>query len=118
MKTLVYCGLLHEQSYRESESIFVGEYDEPLSEMLEEITGKQVSVRYWITDEPLSKKALLEEHIKQISGCLEAKYFINYSDLTGYLWTDEDLNIGGHDLLNELSDYLGKYIYLEIDVVE
>jgi hypothetical protein len=32
------------------------------------------------------------------------------------LWTDEDLNVGGHDLLEEIRSYLGKFIYLEVDV--
>ena len=38
-----------------------------------------------------------------------------YSDYTGYLWTDENLKIGGHDLLDELKEDCGKWLFLTIE---
>lgn len=29
---------------------------------------------------------------------MESEYYHQYSDLTGYLWTDERFKAGGHDL--------------------
>jgi hypothetical protein len=36
------------------------------------------------------------------------------SEYTGYLWTDEDLMVGGHDLLAELKSHLGKFCHLYV----
>ena len=41
-----------------------------------------------------------------------------YSEITGYLWTDEVVKIGGHDLLKEFETHLGKYLYMEIEYYE
>ena len=38
-----------------------------------------------------------------------------YSEITGYLWTDEDLNVGGHDLLAELKGHVGKWLIMEVE---
>jgi hypothetical protein len=39
-----------------------------------------------------------------------------YSETTGYLWTDEKLQVGGHDLIEELSGSAGKFLIFEADV--
>src|SRR5437868_3327415 len=38
----------------------------------------------------------------------------HYSEITGYLWTDENLMVGGHDLLDELRSHKGSFVHLEI----
>jgi hypothetical protein len=120
METLTYIGHIRIGShYDDDDILFVDSYDEPFAEVVEGDLGEEsrnVSVRYWISDAPFSKQELLENSIRILAGDTECKYFVHYSDETGYLWTDEELQIGGHDLLRELKDHEGKYLYLEIDV--
>lgn len=90
----------------------------PLADELEEITNKRVTCRYWITDRQASRDEAQEAFLRTLTGIGEARCNSRYSEITGYLWTDEDLNIGGHDLLEELKSHVGKWLILEIDVHE
>ena len=47
-----------------------------------------------------------------------ARFGACYSEYTGYLWTDEEVLIGGHDLIEELRGCEGKWLLLEIVVHE
>ena len=118
MQQLIYKGLIAEQSKGENDyALFIGEMEEPIaSEFEEEMQGKQVSVRYWISNTEKTKEELTENMIMAISGSVDADYGDAYSDYTGYLWTDEELKVGGHDLLDELRSNVGKYVYMEVDV--
>lgn len=88
----------------------------PLAEELEGITNKKVTCRYWVTDREVTRDEAQDAFLKTLMGVGEARCRSHYSEITGYLWTDEDLNIGGHDLLAELKSHLGKWLILEIDV--
>lgn len=119
METLVYSGLIKEEGYGDGFSYFIGDTERPISyELQEEISGKNVSVRYWISDIPQTREQLKEEFLSSLSGGILSEYSPKYSDITGYLWTDEEITVGGHDLLQEITDNIGKYIYLEIDIHE
>lgn len=83
-----------------------------------ELVDKVVTVRYWISDTQKTKEELKGDVVRKISGDIDAIYYTHYSEYTGYLWTDEECNIGGHNLLEELRSYVGKYIHLEIEVHE
>lgn len=76
--------------------------------------GNYVTVKYFISEKEKEIEDLNENLIKTIIGDISADYSDRYSEYTGYLWTDEELNIGGHDLIEELKSNLGKYLYLEI----
>ncbi len=118
LKTLTFKGFIKEGDYADNyDAIFIGETGEPIAKELEyEIDRKQVSVRYWISDVEKTKEQLQESVLKNLIGAVDAEYSDRYSDVTGYLWTDENLNIGGHDLLAELRSNKGKFIWLEIDI--
>lgn len=118
MEQIVIRGIISKGDYQDDwAAVFIGDTDQPFIEKIQnDIDGKQVSLRYFISDTEKSKDELLENLIKQISGDSEAEYNSRYSDLTGYLWTDQNLKIGGHDVLAEISSYEGKFIHLEIDV--
>lgn len=118
MKQLVYKGFISEHYKGDNDdAIFIGDMDSPISEeLMDEINEKQVSIRYWISDSEKPKEELVECFLKTLFGAVDANYNSRYSEDTGYLWTNSELKIGGHDLLNELQSNLGKYIYLEIDV--
>ena len=74
--------------------------------------GRKLSVRYWIAPKPINRKLRRDMIIKEGEGF--ADFGHRYSEITGYLWTDEDLMVGGHDLIGELRNYVGQYVHLEI----
>ena len=92
----------------------------------------QVSVRYLISDKPIEDaEQVIAEYIGQLEGDIHLEHGSHFSDLTGYLWTDSELKVGGHDLLKELESFLAdpkdpnwryrtydkcieKYLWLEI----
>ncbi len=92
-------------------------YDEPLAGEISadiERYGNTVTVQYWIADEPRTLEQLLENEVKKAAGAADAEYHQRYSDITGYLWTDASLVIGGHDLLAELESEEGRWCYLSV----
>lgn len=94
-----------------------GEWTEPLSgQIVEDIEkyGNTVTVSYWIADEPHTLDELLENEVKMLAGAADAEYNQRHSDVTGYLWTDASLVIGGHDLLAELESEAGRWCYLSV----
>ena len=74
------------------------------------------SLRYAISENPIESidSVLLDIENAFDDETLDMQYIHRYSEETGYLWTDEKLEIGGHDILKELYSYIGKYLYLEI----
>lgn len=118
MEVKVYKGLIREDNYGENyEAVFIGDMEEPIAETFEEdFAGKQVSVRYWTSKVEKTKEELIEGLLRNLMGMVDAEYGDRYSDITGYLWTDEEINIGGHNLLEEIRSYVGQYIYLEVEI--
>jgi hypothetical protein len=114
-RQIVYTGFLQEFEYGEGYGLFIGDSPEPVASYLQsEIAGKFVNVQYWISTKELSKTELKAELVKKVYGEADVEYVQQYSDFTGYLWTDENIKIGGHDLLKELKGFEGSYIHLEI----
>jgi hypothetical protein len=118
MERLVYKGFIREGNYGEHcQAIFIGDMEEPLAEELQHtISNKNVSLRLWVSEEEKTKDEILEGFLAALYGRAFVEYHDNYSDYTGYLWTDEELSIGGHDVMRELMSYIGFYVILEIDV--
>ena len=114
MKT--YTGLLSLHSWGEADDIlFLSELTDPVAEELEWMNGKNVTVRYWITDSKVTRDEAAEDFIRNLIGVAETRLGSRYSEMTGYLWTDEDLKVGGHDLLDELKSNVGKWLILEVE---
>lgn len=94
-------------------------YDqEPFAQIFEDdlnAHGRFVRVRYHVSDERWTLEELEENAIKVLAGAADARYKDHYSEETGYLWTDEDLNVGGHDLIKELGSSVGMYLYMIVD---
>ena len=118
MGTKVYKGIVKEGDYGDQwDALFIGDCSSPIAAIFKnDFEAKQVTVKYWTSDEEKTKKELQENVIRKLFGDVDAKYNAVYSEITGYLWTDEELNVGGHNLLEEIRSYLGKYIYLEVDI--
>lgn len=118
MKTKVYKGKIRIGVYgANDEALFVGENTEPFTEVwnYDFTKRQQVSVKYWISETEKTREQLQENQLLSISGAAEADYGDRGSDITGYLWTDQDLKVGGHDLYQELVDEVGKFLFMEIN---
>ena len=117
MRQKVFKGLVREGYFGENYStVFVGDSEQPFSKDFDEcFSGKQVSVRYWVSGSEKEAMELKRNQLLKIVGSVQADYSDFYSDLTGYLWTDEHAKVGGHDLLGELGGSIGKYLYMEVD---
>lgn len=114
-KTEIYQGLLSMHSWGEADDVlYLSSLKDPLAEELGWMRGKQVTVRYWITDKQCTRNEAVEAAMLIVMGVADVKLNSRYSEGTGYLWTDEDLNIGGHDLLSELKGGVGKWLILEV----
>lgn len=117
----VYQGYIYLGSnYEEDDILFIDTFEDPLVEVLEWITRKKVTVRYWICPEKMDVEEAEEEFVKVLIGSADANYCMNYSEYTGYLWTDEELNVGGHNLLDELKSHAdgGSYLIMEVETHE
>lgn len=98
-------------------ALFLAPADYPLAELVSEDIeelGSTTTVAYWIYPEPRTLAELEENEAKKLDGAADADYFQRYGEITGYLWTDQELNIGGHDLLAELRSSLGSWCRLSI----
>ena len=110
-----YEGFLQLKDWGETYDIlFLSTINEPLARELGWMAGKQVSVRYWVTDKECSKEDAEISFLQSLAGVAEVECVSMYSEITGYLWTDEDLNVGGHDLLERLKTDVGKWLILEV----
>lgn len=112
----VICGLLSPHSYGDADDIlFVSSERDPLAEVLHDrIAGKRVSARYWIAEKPCTLEEAQEDFVKRVFGLADTQFGAHYSEITGYLWTDENVKIGGHDLIKELRSNVGKWLVMEV----
>jgi hypothetical protein len=120
-----YRGWIRVDNYGESDDVLFlcdlegrSDDDNLLTETLEndiDQYGNLLTVRYWISREKRTKEELTTDHLRVALGVGAAKFIEHYSDYTGYLWTDEELMIGGHDLLEELKSFKGSFVHMEIE---
>ena len=80
--------------------------------------GQKVSLRYYIGEEPMTLEqattALIE---KTFGGEVNAKYILDaYSEYT-IMEMEENLQIGGHDMIGELYSHEGKYAVIVVEEV-
>jgi|ERR1700760_1779856 len=87
-----------------------------VAEWAEEFSGCQISLRYWIADSEQEDDAIKTRAVEQIMGRADVDWGARYSEVTGYLWTDEDFKVGGHNMIKELTVHNGKYLLLEVEV--
>lgn len=92
---------------------------EPIAEVLDYMSGRIVTVSYYISNKEAEEEDLKEDFlINTLYGNLNSNYGACYSEITGYLWTNDDLQVGGHDLRRELESHVGKFLYLIVEVDE
>lgn len=79
---------------------------------------KYASIQMLTGDTPIDVDNIDETKIVSMMGEVESEYYHRYSDLTGYLWTDEGFKCGGHDIPEILESHIGEYIHMEIELYE
>ena len=89
-------------------------------ENLVEWKGSITTFQYHISSKPLGFYDLEEHMIKTAMGLTKANFSHAYSDLTGYLWTNEDIEVSGHNVLEEIQQTIhsmsgAKYIALRVE---
>lgn len=88
-------------------------------EMMDTFPKHKVQINYWVTDKQKTKDEMMEGWLKQVFGSIDAEYgsdTFNGSSMTGS-WTEDytTLQVGGHNLYNEISSYEGKFILIELN---
>jgi hypothetical protein len=76
-----------------------------------------VTVRYAIKTKnewPETLDEVAADFLSVLEGASESKYYARYSEITGYLWTEEGAKVGGHDLLHILYGNVGKFLWMEV----
>jgi len=73
-----------------------------------------LSVKYYVSDIEIPEDKMEATYLKYLYGENNSEYCMHYSDLTGFLFTTEEIVIGGHDLMKELRTHLGKWLHMEI----
>ena len=113
-----YQGLLSVHSWGEADGIlFLSSVSAPLCEELQWIVGERVTIRYWVTDKQVTQDEAITAVLERLDGVADGKFDSCYSEMTGYLWTDEKLTVGGHDLMAELHSATGSWLILEVEVL-
>ena len=84
--------------------------------------GKTGQVNYWICEKPCTKDEAIEAFLGHLYGGIEAGYdkvYTYYSTLTGGSTDYEtELRIGGHNLYRELKGQTGKFLIMEINLIQ
>jgi len=111
-------GLLCEHYGEEGHlTLYLSSVKEPLAKAIGSLTyNKFVTIRYWVTDKECTKDEASEDFLKKLYGKTDSRFGSCYSDLTGYLWTDEYCRVGGHDIIKELRSHVGKWLIMEIEI--
>lgn len=126
MKTVDLSGTIKFDS-DDGEKIYLvnGQHETNLVEEFEEAVtenGNQVQLNYWISDTPCTKEQMIEGWLKKLYGVIET----DCEEIFQGSWTFENastvgydryykLQIGGHNLFDELSEQDGRFIILELN---
>jgi len=84
------------------------------------LDGNFVKLKYYISETPINKENAEEKFLKSYySGLVYTDTDYCYgSEWTGVYAKNDHLDLGEHNIINELSDYIGKYCYLVIEKEE
>lgn len=99
------------------QQVFLAEAVEEFIDNLRRLRGnyagsERVTVG-WHTSSVEKTHAELEMNlISTVLGAVDASFHHHYSDLTGYLWTTENINVSGRDIMKEMHLEDGHYLYL------
>jgi len=81
--------------------------------------NNKLSISYWITKVRKTAEELIEHNMLAADGYLSlniSEREIRYSEYTSDTDYTTNFKIGGHNLLEELKNHTGEYLYILIDV--
>lgn len=79
-------------------------------------TGDKVSLRYYVSDKPLTPDRATEALLAKLyGGDLDAQYVLDAYSEHSIMKFEEGLKIGGHDLVTELDTHSGKYALIIVE---
>lgn len=80
--------------------------------------NRNCQVGYFITEQPMSWEQCQQVTAEIALGLSSVSADVThvYSEVSGHLWTDESLEVDGHDLLAELKPQVGHYVTLRCDI--
>ncbi len=111
--------LVYQDHGEGQDQLFVEDAHECVAEWAEGLQGRRVTLRYWTSTEKATPEEMKRGAVEEMLGLVEDDVGIkhHYSEITGYLWTDENFAVGGHDMITELSSHVGEYLYIEVEGV-
>jgi len=81
-----------------------------------EIKEAKVFIRYFVSDEPFASfESAQIQWIEKVCGIEGESKMLHGSEWTGMYGWDQELTLGGHDLIAELRNCTGKYLALEME---
>lgn len=101
----------------EWDSLYIG--DENISSEVQDwCNGDIVKLKYYISDKPIEEYKVVENFLKTFyEGVCDADGTYMYgSSWTGCYGKNDELSVGGHDIIAELSEHKGKYCYLVVEM--
>lgn len=101
------------------QTMVVGEF--PLTKEMEHRIGWgscYASIQMLTGNTPIDLDHIDETKVVSMMGLTKSHYYHRYSDLTGYLWTEEGFKCGGHDIYRILASHDGEYIHMEIELYD
>lgn len=96
-------------------ALFLSSLDQPLSEDLEWMRGKRVTVRFWITDMERTRSEAAAGAMMGAPGYAYVELRTYHSDHPWASLVDERLTVCGYALLEELKRCAGNWLILEIE---
>lgn len=85
----------------------------------ENIDRCTANLRYYISNTPITKENAVANFLQSFySGVSDVNgTYVWGSSWTGIYAQNDDFEIGGHDIVKELTTHIGKYCYLIIEVL-
>ena len=99
----------------EWDELYIG--DDSLTNAAEEVDGNIVKLKYYLSNKPINKETVVEDFLRTFyEGIVDANgMYCHGSSWTGVYAKNDELSVGGHDIISELSVHLGEYCYLIIE---
>jgi len=100
-----------------------GEWDvlhidgQKLTDFASELEGKKGKVSYYTSNEPIDPDKVVEKFLEDFySGKIHSDdSYCAGSSWTGIYSQNDILKVGGHNIIDELSNHIGEYCYLIIE---
>ena len=97
--------------------LYIG--DNMLSAQMVCFDQEKCKVMYYISDKPIDKEKVVENMLLTYYGNTEVdSTYISGSSWTGVYSRNDIVEVGGHDIVNELAQHINEYCYLIAETYE